>query len=54
MADSKQYASLAALSTINQEYYAIIKPFLKSTKRRIVVDLSDLRKLPKSRYKEIE
>jgi hypothetical protein len=54
MSGMKQYASLSSLSAINQEYHAVLQPYLKSKKRRIVVELSDVRKLSKSRYKDIE
>lgn len=54
MSTTKTYASLASLSLANQEYHGMLQPFIKRTKKRIVVKLSKLEDLPQSRYEDIE
>jgi hypothetical protein len=54
MVDMRRYASLAVLSLVSKEIHASVQPYLRKTKKRIVVELSDIKKLLKSRYKDIE
>jgi hypothetical protein len=54
MVGMRRYASLSVLSTINKKFHASVQPYLRKIKKRIVVELSDLRKISKSRYKDIE
>jgi hypothetical protein len=54
MAGMRRYASLSVLSTINKEFNALVQPHLRKIKKRIVVELSDLKKVPTGRYKDIE
>lgn len=54
MTEMQAYASMATLAEVNREYHTLLGPFLKKTKARIVIELSDLDVLPQARYKEIE
>lgn len=54
MTQMQTYASLASLLMVNREYHALLDPYLKKMKARIVIELSDLDSLPLERYKEIQ
>jgi hypothetical protein len=54
MTQMQTYASLASLLMVNREYHALLDPYLKKMKARIVIELSDLDCLPQQRYKEIQ
>lgn len=54
MKDMQAYGSLAALSSVNREYHAMLQPCIKRTKKRIVLKMSKLEYLPQERFKDIE
>jgi hypothetical protein len=54
MTQMQAYASLAFLSMVNREYHALLDPYLKKMKARIVIELSDLDSLPLERYRHIQ
>jgi hypothetical protein len=54
MKDMQAYGSLAALSSVNREYHEMLQPFIKRTKKRIVLKMSKLEFLPQDRFKDIE
>lgn len=54
MAQMQVYTSLSSLSMVNRGYHEMLEPFMKRTRERIVVDLSDLHGLSQERYKDIE
>jgi hypothetical protein len=51
---SKAFATLGSLSVVNRAYYDTLEPCLKKLKKKIVLDISDLRWLPQERYKDIQ
>lgn len=54
LAVNKAFATLANLFVVNRAYHDTLEPCLKKLKKRIVLDLSDLRWLPQERYKDIQ
>jgi hypothetical protein len=54
MKTMQAYGSLAAFSSINREYRGMLQPYLKRTKKRIVLKMSKLEYLPQERFKDIE
>jgi hypothetical protein len=54
MVQMQVYTSLSSLSMVNREYNELLGPFMKRTRERIVIDLSDLHGLSQERYKDIE
>lgn len=54
MTDMQAYGSLAALSSVNREYHGMLQPYLKRTKKRIVLKMFKLEYLLQERFKDIE
>lgn len=53
LSSSKAFATLANLSVVSRNYHDTLGPFMRSLKKKIVLDIEDLRWLPKERYTDI-
>lgn len=54
MIDDGYHRTLVSLSVVSRDFSDILRPFLKRTRKRIVVDLYDLDELEEERYGDIQ